>query len=65
MSSNRLTKAEFEMVSDLRQRGFSVCIFNPDELRGADQPRVEESMCIAGFARIEHEVGPEPEDEGE
>lgn len=47
-----LTKDELKFLADLRDRGFAVCVFNPDEIRGADINDVEARMCAAGWDAI-------------
>lgn len=49
---NRLSDAERAMVEALRERGFAVCIFNPDELGEADSGDVEDEMCARGWDTI-------------
>lgn len=40
-------------VDQLRDEGFAVTVFNPDELRGAPAERIEESMVDAGWITID------------
>ena len=37
----------------LRNAGFAVCAFDPEELEGVDPERVEERMVVAGWDAIE------------
>jgi len=50
---NTLNENEIAMVRGLRQKGFAVCIFNPDELGDASPDKAEERMCAAGWDVIE------------
>lgn len=49
---HQLSDEEQSMLEDLRDRGFAVCVFNPDEIRDADPGSVEERMCAAGWDAI-------------
>ena len=49
-----LSKSCSDMTtSELRDAGYAVCLFTPEECRGADLDRVEEAMCMAGFYAID------------
>lgn len=37
----------------LRNAGFAVCAFDPEELEDVDPERVEERMCAAGWDAID------------
>ncbi len=39
-------------LRDLRDEGFAICAFNPDELDGAPASRVEDRMCELGWEII-------------
>lgn len=39
-------------IQDLHANGYAVCIFNPEELNGADRKLVEEAMCQRGWDAI-------------
>jgi hypothetical protein len=59
----KLTENEITMVQGLRQKGFAVCIFNPDELGDASPDKAEERMCAAGWDVIEEAYDAHEEDE--
>lgn len=50
---NKLTKAEIEVIRAIRNRGFAVILWNPDELKEADSDRVEERSIEFGWDLIE------------
>lgn len=52
-------------VEQLRDAGYAVCLFTPEECRGADLDRVEGAMCMAGFDAIDILAEEEEEEEGE
>lgn len=39
-------------IGELRDEGYAVVVFDPDELRGADPRRIEEGLTADGFERI-------------
>lgn len=39
-------------MREMRQQGYAVCVFNPDELGNADQEMVEDAMTEAGWDQI-------------
>jgi hypothetical protein len=47
------TKEILDALDLLRNAGFAVCAFDPEELEGADPERVEERMVAAGWDAIE------------
>lgn len=42
-----------DAITLLRDAGFAVCAFDPEELEGADPSRIEERMCATGWDAIE------------
>lgn len=49
---NDLTPEDVAALRSLRERGFAVCVFNPDEMPHSDQDMVEDAMCEAGWRQI-------------
>lgn len=47
-----MEKYQLDVLKQLRKAGYAICIFNPDELNGADQIKVEDAMIAAGFDLI-------------
>lgn len=47
-----MTPEERAVINGLRDRGYAICIFNPEELRGADPSRIEAWMCDRGWDAI-------------
>lgn len=49
-----MTEAQFAMIMQLRDQGFAVCVFTPEELETgeASTETVEERMCMAGWDAI-------------
>ena len=43
----------YECIKAMRDAGYAVCIFNPDELGTARPDHVEEAMCERGWGIIE------------
>ena len=52
MTPHSLTPEDITTLSSLRDRGFSVCVFTPDELEAAEPEEVENAMCEAGWRQI-------------
>lgn len=48
-----MTPEEHAVIDGLRDRGYAITIFNPDELRGADPRDVENVLCIKGWDAID------------
>lgn len=48
-----MSTEELAVINGLRDRGYAICIFNPDELRGADPRGIEISMCMKGWDAID------------
>jgi hypothetical protein len=46
-----------DIYNFVRSNGYAVCLFNPNELNGADPRQIEEAMCLAGWNAIEEIVG--------
>lgn len=47
------TNAILDALDLLRNAGFAVCAFDPEELEGVDPERVEERMVATGWDAIE------------
>jgi hypothetical protein len=54
---HNFTPEELAAFKLLRDNGFAVCAFTPEELGGASHNNVEGSMTSAGWDAIECEVG--------
>jgi predicted RNA binding protein YcfA (HicA-like mRNA interferase family) len=63
LPTNAMTPTESEMVRVLRERGFAVVIFNPDELGDAYRGRVEDRLVELGWDVIRDLGGPGGPDE--
>ena len=48
-----MTKEHMEVIRELRDLGYAVCIFNPEELRGAKPHKVEDELVSAGWEVID------------
>jgi hypothetical protein len=49
-----MTLEQSRAVRDLREAGFAVCIFTPDELGETPADTVEETMCMRGWDTIQN-----------
>ena len=49
IDSNELTDNELNVISGLRDRGFTVTIFSPDELGNANTDKVEDRLVELGW----------------
>lgn len=52
-------------LKQLRQAGYAVCVFSPEELREASAAQVEARMAAEGNETIDALVGQEPGSDGE
>jgi hypothetical protein len=59
-----MTKEQSKTIQDMRQDGYAVVVWNPDELRGVDPTRVEDHMIEKGGDYIEMRSPAEEEEEG-
>lgn len=50
---NELNPTELEMIRALRERGFAITVFTPEELDRAWVEEVEDAMISAGWRAIE------------
>jgi hypothetical protein len=41
-----------EMLRELRENGWVVCLFTPDEVAESDPEDIEYAMCEAGWSKI-------------
>jgi hypothetical protein len=48
-----LNEEELEMIRNLRDRGFAIAVFTPEELGEVDPMRFEDAMVDAGWDAIE------------
>ena len=55
--SDVLTRTERNAIARLRNKGFAVAVFNPDELGETDPSHVEDIMIERGWAAIESDEG--------
>jgi hypothetical protein len=56
-----MTNEEYAAIKSLREKGYAVCVFSPEELRGADQDDVEQGLVVAGWDVIDaHAKFPDP-----
>ena len=71
----KMTEEHMEVIRELRDLGYAICIFTPEELRGAKPHKVEDELVSAGWDIIDSLVEDEKsfivwrtngeEDEGE
>ncbi len=47
-----MTKEQTQTLRDLRQAGYAVCVFTPDEMPDSRQRDVEDAMCEGGWRQI-------------
>ena len=47
------TNEDWAVIKKMRAMGYAICIFSPDELRGADTDGVEEQLVQAGWDAID------------
>jgi hypothetical protein len=48
-----MNKSEQAALKSLREKGYAICVFSPDELRGASQDDVEQELVGAGWDIID------------
>ena len=48
-----LTQAEFKAVQNLREQGYAVIVWSPEELKGASPKKVEDRSIELGWDVIE------------
>jgi len=48
-----LTTEEVEMLRRLRDRGFAIVVFTPDELKSAPSDKIEDGLVQAGWDMID------------
>ena len=49
-----MTPEEFAAIQSLREQGYAVVLFNPEELAGAPARKVEDRMCEGGWEIIDY-----------
>ena len=56
-----MSPEEVSALKSLRDKGYAVVVFSPDELRGADKDDVEQDLVLAGWDVIDaHAKFPDP-----
>ena len=48
-----MTEEHKKAIQELRNLGYAVCIFNPEELRGAKPHKVEDELVSGGWDIID------------
>ena len=48
-----MSELEVAAIKSLREKGYALCIFSPDELRGAPADDVEQELVTAGWDVID------------
>lgn len=48
-----MTQEHMEAIRELRDLGYAICIFNPEELKGAVPRKVEDELVSAGWDIID------------
>ena len=48
-----MTEFQLQALRELRHEGYAVCVFNPEELGGANPKYVEDLMCEHGWIAID------------
>ena len=51
-----MTEEHMKAIQELRDLGYAVCIFNPEELNGAKPHKVEDELVSAGWYIIDNLV---------
>ena len=54
MKDLEMTPEETTIIESLRDQGYAVVLFNPEELAGAPAHKVENRMCEAGWDAIDY-----------
>ena len=49
-----MTEEHMKVIEELRNLGYAVCIFTPEELRGAKPHKVEDEIVTAGWEAIDN-----------
>ena len=49
-----MTEEHMKVIEELRDLGYAVCIFNPEELNGAKPHKVEDELVSAGWDIIDN-----------
>jgi hypothetical protein len=50
----KMTEEHMKVIEELRDLGYAVCIFNPEELNGAKPHKVEDELVSAGWDIIDN-----------
>jgi hypothetical protein len=54
LESGELTQADvMAVIQPLRDAGYAVCAFNPDEIGSTDREKLEQRMCAEGWDFIQ------------
>ena len=54
MKDLEMTPEEIATIQTLRDQGYAVVLFNPEELVGAPARKVEDRMCERGWETIDY-----------
>ena len=47
-----MTEEQKQVVRAMRDEGYAVCIFTPEEMPHSNPEDVEDAMCVAGWNQI-------------
>jgi hypothetical protein len=56
MEELKMTEEHMKVIEELRDLGYAVCIFTPEELKGAKPHKVEDELVSAGWEIIDNLV---------
>jgi hypothetical protein len=48
-----ISNSEYEALKSIRQKGYAVVVFNPEELQGTSCRHVEDAVVLAGWEAID------------
>ena len=57
-----MTPEELATIQSLREQGYAVVVFNPEELAGAPARKVEDRMCEVGWEAIDYLTADDDDD---
>lgn len=60
-----MTPEEIAAIQSLRDQGYAVVVFNPEELAGVPAHKVENRMCDAGWDIIDYLTDDDDDDDDE
>ena len=58
-----MTPEEIATIQSLRDQGYAVVLFNPEELAGAPAHKVEDRMCDGGWEAIDYLADDDDDDD--